>query len=520
MKTEHPRPEPAPIGFHTFRYGKRGQVLPGNLKMEIESYDGGYYHSPPESSPMHDSTRPYPYENQSRTFLPENVLTDDDSVYCTTKGCCNLMLRHVGGSSFTVDKLIIRAPVHGYTAPVQQGLVFIGYDQDELLQRTKAYHINYPASQVMRPPSLQPSSAPLVPRDTERPASQPRSAHDSEQISLLESLHDDTMWTNHQLQERQRQPMDNHQLQEYQLQLQERHRSQERQRQQMDDWRRHATVAHELTHYFNASDSQSAAQTANAEDEDPDDLADPFDAVALDTCDWPPLSPVRAANQDLSHSTRYSEMLNATLLDLASTAGVVSHPQSHINPTTTYPPFYEPEPLAELWDNLNDDKEHDGSDNAPSRSTSTTRPNPVNDYLFSHHHHHQSRQFRSAMRSRRMMPGTIEPRIDTQLRNPSVTDTLSGDHAANLLTPNAKFFIGRDQDQLVLKFNPPVSGRFILLKLFSPVAAPDVGNIDIQYVGVNGFAGPRFFPSLQYADAMSVDSSRYEDAVGDDRLFD
>ena len=38
------------------------------------------------------------------------------------------------------------------------------------------------------------------------------------------------------------------------------------------------------------------------------------------------------------------------------------------------------------------------------------------------------------------------------------------------------------------------SGRFILIKLWSPFSG---GNIDIQSVVAHGFAGPRFFPSIE-----------------------
>lgn len=42
------------------------------------------------------------------------------------------------------------------------------------------------------------------------------------------------------------------------------------------------------------------------------------------------------------------------------------------------------------------------------------------------------------------------------------------------------------------------SGRFLLFKFFTPLlkAQPAEDNIDIQYVAAHGFAGPRFFPSI------------------------
>lgn len=60
-----------------------------------------------------------------------------------------------------------------------------------------------------------------------------------------------------------------------------------------------------------------------------------------------------------------------------------------------------------------------------------------------------------------------------------------------LLAPHAKFFIEKGRNRCTIKFDPPVSGRYILLKMYHPS-----DNIDIQGVFVKGFAGPRYFPSV------------------------
>jgi hypothetical protein len=85
---------------HTgFRYGKYGQVEPGKLNMEIVSCDGGIY------------------EQKGVNYAAENVLRNDDTVYCTKSNRCNLVLRHQGATVFSLKELIIKAPHHGYTAP-------------------------------------------------------------------------------------------------------------------------------------------------------------------------------------------------------------------------------------------------------------------------------------------------------------------------------------------------------------------------------------------------------------------
>lgn len=60
-----------------------------------------------------------------------------------------------------------------------------------------------------------------------------------------------------------------------------------------------------------------------------------------------------------------------------------------------------------------------------------------------------------------------------------------------LLAPYAKFFIEKGKNRCTIKFDPPVSGRYILLKMYHPS-----DNIDIQGVFAKGFAGPRYFPSV------------------------
>lgn len=64
-----------------------------------------------------------------------------------------------------------------------------------------------------------------------------------------------------------------------------------------------------------------------------------------------------------------------------------------------------------------------------------------------------------------------------------------------LLTPHARFFIEKKKSKCTIRFDPPVSGRFILLKMWSTQHDPG-SNIDIQSVIARGFAGPRYFPSV------------------------
>jgi hypothetical protein len=95
----------ANLGFPGFLYGHRGQVVPGQLKMEIVGCDGGEY-APRDPSAI-----------SRENYRAENVLRDDKSVYCTKSPRCNLMLRHQGEALFHLDSIVIKAPELGYTAP-------------------------------------------------------------------------------------------------------------------------------------------------------------------------------------------------------------------------------------------------------------------------------------------------------------------------------------------------------------------------------------------------------------------
>lgn len=65
-----------------------------------------------------------------------------------------------------------------------------------------------------------------------------------------------------------------------------------------------------------------------------------------------------------------------------------------------------------------------------------------------------------------------------------------------LMTPLVHFHIEQGKSRCTIHFDPPVSGRFILLKMWSPNLDPS-GNIDIQAVIARGYAGPRYIPSVE-----------------------
>ncbi|KAI5790172.1 hypothetical protein EDC01DRAFT_657865 [Geopyxis carbonaria] len=109
------------------RMERTGQVEMEQLPMELRYCDGGRY----------DDGRFY-----STQFSPECALRDDSTVYCTGNPRCNMILRHVDGQCFSLQKLVIRAPPAGYTSPVRAGMIFVTMEETDLLSRTD-YTVHY-----------------------------------------------------------------------------------------------------------------------------------------------------------------------------------------------------------------------------------------------------------------------------------------------------------------------------------------------------------------------------------------
>lgn len=90
-----------PSDSKSFSYGYRGQVVSGPLKMEIVSCDGGLH----------------PDSQDGNGYVPDNLLRNDKSVYCTDSSKCNIIMCHQGETAFCLQKIIIKAPERGFTAP-------------------------------------------------------------------------------------------------------------------------------------------------------------------------------------------------------------------------------------------------------------------------------------------------------------------------------------------------------------------------------------------------------------------
>ncbi|KAI1085659.1 hypothetical protein F5B20DRAFT_11557 [Whalleya microplaca] len=334
--------------FQGFRYGKYGQVEPGQLTMELVSCDGGMY------------------SDDGQKYAAENILKNDQTVYCTEGPRCNIVLRHQGATVFTLKELIVKAPRSNFTSPVQEGMVFVSMTSDHLLTRTAQYQIQYSPSR---------SSSRRIGRETQPLAP----------IISIRHNDDGTSMTRAQVRARRLYNIG------------------------MDDEDNDLRVA-QIPSEFNVSPPPFRITTECSDDE-ADDPAP--------RGDW------RAPNR----------------------IGAL--------------PF-----------------ESDSSDEEEGN---------LNDFSFSGTDYRPRRR-----RNRSTTTALAEAAEAAQAATQEAVRAVGGE----LLVPHARFFIERNKSKCTIRFDPPVSGRFILLKMWSPHRDP-ASNIDIQAVVAKGFAGPRYFPSVE-----------------------
>ncbi|KAF2261092.1 hypothetical protein CC78DRAFT_366722 [Lojkania enalia] len=388
-----------PPGYECFKYGYKGQVVPGRLKMEVVSCDGGEYEK----------------YSASRTYKIQNVLKNDKSVYCSESSSCNILLKHIGEAPFCLEKVVIKAPDRGFTAPVQEGMIFVSMSPDDLLSGTAGYKIEYktPSRQSPTPSSGSPGD---------------------QQLSLQEALEDPYIWnfSREGMQEAMEEQIERLRLRSRRLQVGSSVRSnRERRREE----RRTA-----------ASRDQENAAAENCEDPTEDSYATATGVLA-------PTPPPFTITTESDDDTDESE-------ELASPAIMADRLRRESR-----------------WRGDSDDGEDDLIYRMPPRRS------------------YQLDSLENYVEGRWRRDRFLDPIRATRLRTPSriepKDDLLDPD---NLIAPHARFFIAKNKNKITIKFHPAVSGKYILLKLWSP--AHD-GNIDIQSVQFSGYSGPRFFPALQ-----------------------
>ncbi|KAL9093283.1 MAG: hypothetical protein Q9165_004024 [Trypethelium subeluteriae] len=359
------------------KYGWYGQVEPTRLKMEIASCDGGHYAE----------------ERDSTQYRPENVLRKNKRVYCTKRSTCDMVLRHQGETPFSVEKILIKAPDRHFTAPVQEGMVFVAMTSDDLLRRTAGYTAGHATTRA---------ATPLSPSATGR---------SRERLTLLESLHDPVV-------------------------------SEAARRQNGEDVPPHALRVATRERRFAANNSEDSI----ADNCDPplDDGNAPISRTAVTTSIDPP-----TASSDSEEDSSDEEGMSP--VDLAD----------RLRQEGRWPPTHE-EDEAFQYQVIREWREAQ----------------------------RQARNGPRARTHRRSSP----PRGETEEPVRRAGGNCPTTSREGMIVPNARFRMKDSRHQITIKFDPPLSGKYILIKLWSPTVN---GNIDIQSITTYGYSGPRFIPAFE-----------------------
>ncbi|KAF4979913.1 hypothetical protein FZEAL_3975 [Fusarium zealandicum] len=365
--------------YRGFRYGKYGQVEPGQLHMEIVSCDGGMF------------------SNES-LYAAENILKNDMSVYCTKGNRCNIVLRHQGATVFTLRELVIKAPASmSYSHPVREGMVFVAMNQDDALNRTAQYQIQY---------------APRTSDDTSTGDGESRALQPI-QTEIISVQHHDNgttttrsrpAYTYRASSSDDYEPRTPQMPREFASNLPDFQVTTECSDDEEDE-------DYEGRRFLRRAPNRIGSLPFETPDSDSDDGVNPFDPEYLD-------------DHHPSHWRLYGSAANTSGQGLP-------------------PPFFR-------------------------------------------------RRDRDRDRDRSNLSLTEAWEAHASATQEAVRAVGGGD----LLVPHARFFIEKKKSKCTIRFDPPVSGRFILLKMWSSHHDP-TSNIDIQSIMARGYAGPRYFPSVQ-----------------------
>ncbi|CAK7213244.1 hypothetical protein SCUCBS95973_001735 [Sporothrix curviconia] len=442
--------------YTAFRYGRYGQVEPGALTMEIVSCDGGLY-------------------SGGSSYAAENILKNDNSVYCTKGNRCNIVLQHQGCTTFSLKELIIKAPGRNYSSPVKAGMVYLSMSKDELL-RAEQYNAN---DRNMSDAALD-------------QAVQEVCARASSSSPLLDYLSSDTFRsmgarimvgnsTDNSDATRERQIQDMRRLVET-----------ARESLMQDAARAQQSTGQDTTTQLGfvvltecSDDEDYAVPGATSRDRDPTDL------------EWR-WSPTPLRNRPRRRLPVYDE---STPLG------------THLSwEVSRYRDNDDDEDDEDEDDEANEDEDEEDYTDAyqldlgnPTASSPDSLPNESEDAPTAARsragHSHHSRD-RANSRSGGHGFGGGASATDSINRAPlhGRTSTLSTRSLSSRPTslPHAEFHIEPGKNKCTIVFDPPVTARYILLKMWNPsVDYDDNSNIDIQGVVAKGFAGPRYFPAME-----------------------
>ncbi|KAJ4984011.1 hypothetical protein SVAN01_10505 [Stagonosporopsis vannaccii] len=396
--------------YQSYKYGFKGQVVPGRLRMEVVSCDGGQIKR----------------DNPMKMYNVENVLKNDKSVYCSESSKCNLLLKHTGDTPFALEKVVIRAPDRGFTSPVQEGLVFVAMSAEELLSGTSTYRLQH----RIHSPSASPSPE------------RRRYARNAELISLREAFDDPDVW-----QHSRRHLQDDVESRIERLRLRTRQFNQD-------------------LHVPAFTENQRSPEPPAESDEEIDFDCD-YTASAGVSAPTPPAFNVTTTSEEEEESSNDDYPNVETMADRIQREG--------------------------RWRPGSNDEDEDI---APRRGTGARFRQLLETAQLADDYDMRARRISLGPRYRNLLDNT-EPIRASRLSRPSRIDAgMDEVEKGTVLAPHARFFIKKNRSKITIKFQPAISGRNVLLKLWSPKDSED-GNIDIESAQFYGYSGPRFFQATE-----------------------
>ncbi|CEJ92036.1 hypothetical protein VHEMI07716 [[Torrubiella] hemipterigena] len=359
------------------RYSHYGQVDPCNLDLEIASCDGGMF-------------------SNEMSYVADNILRDDNTVYCTKGNRCNIVLRHRDSTIFTLTELTIKAPASmNYSHPVREGMVFLSMEDDDIFTRTARFQIPH------SPPPVLPLPHSVRAVHTPRP-----------------------------------------------------------------EW------SISVRHHTDGSTTTRARTSLGRSGSNERDFAMP-NLPSEFTDNVPDLNVTTESSGHQEPNPYYVSMASFNNVAAASRRWNSGDQPPHIGSL----PFEQSSRWSAQHHPIWSDSEEEGDDEDDHHATGANAlPLPYSQHAAS-------------------------PTTRAAILSTIAHATAAGAPPANppLMVPHAKFFIQHYKSQCKITFDPPISSRFILLKMWSSRHEEEGSNVDIQSVIAKGFVGPRYFPSTELA---------------------
>ncbi|KAK4548433.1 hypothetical protein LTR36_009343 [Oleoguttula mirabilis] len=373
------------------------------------------------------------------TYLgPKNLLRHDKSVYCSKRPNSSIILKHMDDTPFCLEKLHIVGPEHGFTAPVREGLVYVAMTLNDLQK-----YIDPPVYARQRNVHSPPYRRRRSYMDSLRSS--------PERLTLSDALRDP----------------------EVSAALDQRER----------DYARGADSAHDLasaggSYYgddfgFGRTDPEAHCDILTVSSSDaPDGIVNPEgEHVPITLLSDEDAGPEESSSQEVLDFRLQRLRLMRRRQD--------ADPRRH---------EYE---NRDRWNGMNglhfdaNERDRDGS-NSLSRL----------DTLMARSRVYDSPARDSPLPSVPPIPSNAYPAppIITTSYPDGLGRGVEHDADSDDNVTCARFHIMKGKHKVAIKFEPAVSGRFIMLKLWA-----NRSNVDVQSVIAKGYGGCRFFPSQEFA---------------------